>query len=84
MRNSAIFGSQNPLWLEDWASTIGTLPADWRQLITLNVVFVADDGGSPATPLSGGVYSSNATGLTPTPTTILLGTTKTAVMTGTH
>ncbi|KAN0129608.1 glycoside hydrolase [Lactarius tabidus] len=27
--NSASFGSQNPLWIAHWASSIGTLPAGW-------------------------------------------------------
>ncbi|KIK73228.1 glycoside hydrolase family 25 protein, partial [Paxillus rubicundulus Ve08.2h10] len=28
--NSATFGSTNPLWIANWASTIGTLPAGWE------------------------------------------------------
>ncbi|KAH9024794.1 glycoside hydrolase family 25 protein [Lactarius hengduanensis] len=27
--NSAAFGSTSPLWLADWAASIGTLPAGW-------------------------------------------------------
>ena len=28
--NSAAFGSNNPLWIARWASSIGKLPAGWR------------------------------------------------------
>ena len=33
--NSAAFGSNNPLWIAHWSSSIGSLPAGWQYVIIL-------------------------------------------------
>ncbi|KAI0262558.1 glycoside hydrolase family 25 protein [Gloeopeniophorella convolvens] len=42
--NSAAFASTNPLWIADWASSIGTLPAGWSYTTFWQY---ADSGSNP-------------------------------------